>query len=119
MLNNKAKNSFKRILFLIFVFILIITSIVFADSPTRTEVEETAANGIRLFFGALGGIAVVMGGMEFYGAFLSFRESERLGGSGESHSRVKEKVFAGIMCLVAAVLVFVVQNWALNLFNLG
>ena len=118
-MKNSKKNNLIRIMGLIFIFMLIMSSLVFADTPTRTQVEETAANGIRLSFGALAGIAVVMGGIEFYGAFLSFRESEELGGSGEAQSKVGKKIFAGVMCLIAAVLVFIVQNWALNLLNLG
>lgn len=93
-------------------------SIAFATAPSRSSVETVAISGIELFFGALGGIAVVMGGIEFFQAFLAYRENEEEGGSGEANSKIGKKILAGIFCLIGAVLVFIILNWTKILFNL-
>lgn len=90
----------------------------FATSPDKSKVESVAVDGIELFFGALGGIAVVMGGIEFWGAFLAYRDNDEEGGSGEANAKIGKKVLAGVLCLVGAVIVFVVMNWTKTLFNL-
>ena len=90
----------------------------YATAPDKSKVESVATDGIELFFGALGGIAVIMGGVEFWGAFLAYRENDEEGGSGEANSRVGKKILAGVLCLLAAVAIFTVQNWTKTLFNL-
>lgn len=92
--------------------------ITFATSPDKSKVESVAVDGIELFFGALGGIAVIMGGIEFWGAFLAYRENDEEGGSGEANSKIGKKILAGVLCLVGAVVIFVVMNWTKTLFNL-
>ena len=90
----------------------------FATAPDKSKVESVAVDGIEMFFGALGGIAVVLGGVEFVQAFLAYRENEEEGGSGEANSKVGKKILAGVFCLVGAVIVFTIMNWTKTLFNL-
>ena len=102
-----------------FIIIIVMNcGMVLASAPTRSSVETVAISGIELFFGALGGIAVVMGGIEFFQAFLAYRENEEEGGSGEANSKIGKKILAGIFCLIGAVLVFIILNWTKILFNL-
>lgn len=108
----------KRMITLTILFITNYVYIAFATSPDKSKVESVATDGIELFFGALGGIAVIMGGVEFWGAFLAYRENDEEGGSGEANSRVGKKILAGVLCLLAAVAIFTVQNWTKTLFNL-
>lgn len=82
------------------------------------DVTGVARQGIKLFFGSLGGLAVVMGGVEFYGAFIAHRENINQGGYGEAESLVGKKIFAGIMCLIGAVISFTILAWTLKLFGL-
>lgn len=116
-MKNKLLNI-KRILTLSFLMIANYVMITFASSPDKSKVESIATDGIELFFGALGGIAVIMGGVEFWGAFLAYRENDEDGGSGEANARVGKKILAGVLCLLAAVAIFTVQNWTKTLFNL-
>ena len=71
-----------------------------------------------MFFGALAGIAVIAAGIEFWGAFIAYREDLDEGGSAEANSKIGKKIFAGVLCLIAAVIVFTFMNWTLTLFNL-
>ena len=88
------------------------------DAPTLTEVKSIVNDGLDLFFGALGAFAVIMGGIEFYRGFLSYRDTINKGGYGESKSNFVQHVIAGVLCLIGAVLVFVVLGWAKDLFNI-
>lgn len=107
----------KTILFTL-MFIVMNYVLTFATSPDKSKVESVAVDGIEMFFGALGGIAVVLGGVEFVQAFLAYRENEEEGGSGEANSKVGKKILAGVFCLVGAVIVFTIMNWTKTLFNL-
>ena len=100
------------------MFIVMNYVVTFATAPDKSKVESVAVDGIEMFFGALGGIAVVLGGVEFVQAFLAYRENEEEGGSGEANSKVGKKILAGIFCLIGAVIVFTIMNWTKTLFNL-
>ena len=100
------------------LFVMMNYATVFATAPDKSKVESVAVDGIEMFFGALGGIAVVLGGVEFVQAFLAYRENEEEGGSGEANSKVGKKILAGVFCLVGAVIVFTIMNWTKTLFNL-
>lgn len=100
------------------MFIVMNYVLTFATAPDKSKVESVAVDGIEMFFGALGGIAVVLGGVEFVQAFLAYRENEEEGGSGEANSKVGKKILAGIFCLIGAVIVFTIMNWTKTLFNL-
>ena len=88
------------------------------DAPTLTEVRSIVGDGRDLFFGALGAFAVVMGGIEFYRGFLAYKDSQEKGGYGESKSNFVHHIIAGVLCLIGAVLVFVVLGWAKDLFSI-
>ena len=88
------------------------------DAPTLTEVKSIVNDGLDLFFGALGAFAVIMGGIEFYKGFLSFRDADAKGGFGESKSKGIHHIVAGIFCLIGGVLVFAVLGWAKDLFSI-
>ena len=88
------------------------------DAPTLTEVRSIVGDGLDLFFGALGAFAVIMGGIEFYKAFIAYKDSQAKGGYGESKSNFIHHIIAGVLCLIGAVLVFVVLGWAKDLFSI-
>lgn len=88
------------------------------DAPTLTEVRSKVDNGLDLFFGALGAFAVVMGGIEFYTAFLSYKDSKAKGGYGESKSNFIHHVIAGVFCIIGAVIVFTILAWTKDLFSI-
>ena len=88
------------------------------DAPTLTEVRSIVGDGLDLFFGALGAFAVIMGGIEFYKGFLAYKDSQAKGGFGESKSSLVHHIIAGALCLIGAVLVFVVLGWAKDLFSI-
>ena len=100
------------------IFTIMNYVLTFASAPDKSKVESVAVEGIEMFFGALGGIAVILGGVEFVQAFLAYRENEEEGGFGEANSKVGKKILAGIFCLVGAVIVFTIMNWTKTLFNL-
>ena len=114
------KNKILNIKTMFFTLLLLLMNYVltFATSPDKSKVESVAVDGIEMFFGALGGIAVVLGGVEFVQAFLAYRENEEEGGSGEANSKVGKKILAGVFCLIGAVIVFTIMNWTKTLFNL-
>lgn len=115
-MKNKILNI--KTMFFTLLFLLMNYVLTFATSPDKSKVESVAVDGIEMFFGALGGIAVVLGGVEFVQAFLAYRENEEEGGSGEANSKVGKKILAGVFCLVGAVIVFTIMNWTKTLFNL-
>ncbi len=88
------------------------------DAPTLTEVRSIVGDGLDLFFGALGAFAVIMGGIEFYKGFIAYKDSQAKGGYGESKSNFIHHIIAGALCLIGAVLVFVVLGWAKDLFSI-
>jgi hypothetical protein len=94
------------------------TSTADVDAPTLTEVRNIVGDGLDLFFGALGAFAVIMGGIEFYKGFIAYKDSQAKGGYGESKSNFIHHVIAGSLCLIGAVLVFVVLGWSKDLFSI-
>lgn len=102
-------------LFNIFTFA---TSSADVDAPTFSEVRSIVGDGLDLFFGALGAFAVIMGGIEFYKGFIAYKDSQAKGGYGESKSNFIHHVIAGSLCLIGAVLVFVVLGWSKDLFSI-
>ncbi len=105
--------------YIVLNYVIINSLVTYADIVIEEgDVVGVARQGIKLFFGSLGGLAVVMGGIEFYGAFTAHRENMEQGGYGEAESRVGKKVFAGIMCLIGAVVCFTILAWTLKLFGL-
>ena len=112
----------KRVLVAIYVFANVIflnINTTFADIVIEEgDVTGVARQGIKLFFGSLGGLAVVMGGIEFYGAFTAHKENINQGGYGEAESLVGKKILAGVMCLIGAVVCFTILAWTLKLFGL-
>ena len=114
------KNKLLHIKTILFTSMFIVMNYIltFAMAPDKSKVESVAVDGIEMFFGALAGIGVVLGGVEFVKAFLAYRENEAEGGSGEANSKVGNKILAGVFCLVGAVIVFTIMNWTKTLFNL-
>ena len=90
-----------------------------ATTPDEDEVNEIASKGLKIFFGALAGFAVIMGGIELYGAFMAHRENVEQGGFGRAQNKVQDKVIAGVMCLIAAAIIFIVMRWTQGLFDLA
>lgn len=107
-----------RFVIVLLTMLIINCSIVFATAPKRSTVETIVIEGIETFFGALAGIAVVFGGVEFFQAFLAYRENEEEGGSGEANSKIGKRILAGVFCLIGAVVAFTIMNWVKILFNL-
>lgn len=115
----KQKLSKVKVLVITSLFMVINYAMcVLATSPDKSKVESVAVDGIELFFGALGGIAVIKGGFEFWGAFTAHKEDDEEGGSGEANSRISRKVFNGVLCLLGGVIAFVIMNYTKTLFNL-
>lgn len=120
--------KFKKLLFsvsvVISIFLLYISAFATGsgtadvDAPTLTEVRSIVGDGLDLFFGALGAFAVIMGGIEFYKGFIAYKDSQAKGGYGESKSNFIHHVIAGSLCLIGAVLVFVVLGWSKDLFSI-
>lgn len=107
-----------RLVIALITILIMNCSVVFATAPRRSTVETVVIEGIETFFGALAGIAVVFGGVEFFQAFLAYRENNEEGGSGEANSKIGGKVLAGVFCLIGAVVAFTIMNWVKILFNL-
>ena len=95
------------------------TKVLAATTPDEDEVNEIASKGLKIFFGALAGFAVIMGGIELYGAFMAHRENVAQGGFGGAQNKVQEKIIAGVMCLIAAAVIFIVMRWTQGLFDLA
>ena len=90
-----------------------------ATTPDEDEVNDIASKGLKIFFGALAGFAVIMAGLEFYGAFMAYRENQEQGGFGGAQNKVQTKIFAGVMCLIGAAIIFIVLRWTQSLFDLA
>ena len=115
-----SKTKFERVVLTILLFVSInATKVLAATTPTEDEVNEIASKGIKLFFGALGGFAIIMGGIELYGAFMAYRKNVDQGGFGGAQNRVQQKIIAGVMCFIAATIIFLVMRWAMSLFDLS
>ena len=97
---------------------LVFASSADVDAPTFSEVRSIVGDGLDLFFGALGAFAIIMAGMEFYKGFLAHKDSINKGGYGESKSNFVQHIIAGVLCLIGAVIVFVVLGWTKDLFNI-
>ena len=95
------------------------TRVLAATTPDEDEVNEIASKGIKIFFGALAGFAVIMGGIELYGAFMAHRENVEQGGFGGAQNKVQQKIVAGVLCLIAAAIIFIVMRWTQSLFDLA
>lgn len=119
MLKN-LKEKAKNVLLLANSMLIINASRVFAvTTPDEDEVNDIASKGLKIFFGALAGFAIIMAGLEFYGAFMAYRENQEQGGFGGAQNKVQNKIFAGIMCLIAAAIIFIVLRWTQSLFDLA
>ena len=117
---KKIKNSILRFTTIISLFVVMCSSKVLAvTTPNEDEVNEIASKGLKIFFGALAGFAVIMGGIELYGAFMAHRENLQQGGFGGAQNKVQDKIVAGIMCLIAAAIIFIVMRWTQSLFDLA
>ena len=117
---KKVKDSILRFTTIISLFVVICSSNVLAvTTPNEDEVNEIASKGLKIFFGALAGFAVIMGGIELYGAFMAHRENIEQGGFGGAQNKVQDKIVAGIMCLIAAAIIFIVMRWTQSLFDLA
>ncbi len=116
---KKIERKISSLIIMISIFITIHgTKIFAAATPDEDEVNEIASKGIKIFFGALAGFAVVMGGIELYGAFIAHRDNVEQGGFGGSKNKVQEKIISGVMCLIAASISYIVMRWVLTLFDL-
>ena len=117
---NKVKSIVMR---LTMIISLLITTygmrVLAATTPDEDEVNEIASKGLKIFFGALAGFAVIMGGIELYGAFMAHRENVEQGGFGGAQNKVQQKIVAGILCLIAAAIIFIVMRWTQSLFDLA
>ena len=113
---GKIKNI---VLYICFLAIFNVNQVFAFSAPTEDEVNEIAGKGLKMFFGVLAGFAVLMGGMELYGAFMAHRENVEQGGFGGAQNKVQQKIIAGIMCFIAAVIIYVVMHWVQSLFDIS
>lgn len=86
--------------------------------PDEATVRTTAVQGLDWFFGALSGFAVIFAGISFYQAFIARKNSEDEDGDGMSQSKMTGKIVQGVLCIIAAVIIFGVRNWVKTLFGL-
>ena len=119
MLERIKSNIFKIGAFASVFMTIYGTKVIAATTPDEDEVNEIASKGLKIFFGALSGFAVIMGGIELYGAFMAHRENVEQGGFGGAQNKVQQKIIAGVMCLVAAAIIFIVMRWTQGLFDLA
>lgn len=117
---EKIKNNILEVAMTTSMFLTIYaTKVLAATTPDEDEVNEIASKGLKIFFGALAGFAVIMGGIELYGAFMAHRENVEQGGFGGAQNKVQQKIIAGVMCLIAAAIIFIVMRWTQSLFDLA
>ena len=117
---NNIKTRICQLISTMAVVIMVKSTKVFAAiTPDPDLVDDIASKGLKIFFGALAGFAVVAGGIELYGAFMAHRENIEQGGFGGAQNKVQQKIFAGIMCLIAAGIIFIVMRWTQSLFDLA
>ena len=115
-LEGKVKNIIQLVLLFVTIYG---TRVLAAGAPTEDEVNDIARKGLTIFFGTLAGFAVVFGGIELYGAFMAHRENVEQGGFGGARDKVQKKIIAGVMCLIAASIIFIVMRWTQSLFDLA
>lgn len=114
------KNKLKTMVNSAILFTMTMTGSLYASQvPSEDEIVNVASNGIQIFFGTLAGFAVIMGGIELYGAFMAHRENVDQGGFGGAQNKVQQKIVAGVMCLIASAIIFIVMRWTQNLFGLA
>ena len=119
-MSKKVRDSIINVATLISLFITINgTKVLAATTPNEDEVNEIASKGLKIFFGALAGFAVIAGGIELYGAFMAHRENVEQGGFGGAQDKVQKKIIAGVMCLIAAAIIYIVMRWTQSLFDLA
>ena len=83
---KKVKDNIIKVATLVSLFITIYgTRVLAATTPDEDEVNEIASKGLKIFFGALAGFAVI----------------------------------AGVLCLIAAAIIFIVMRWTQSLFDLA
>jgi len=117
---KRVKDSILRFTTIISLFVIICCNKVLAvTTPNEDEVNEIASKGLKIFFGALAGFAVIAGGIELYGAFMAHRENVEQGGFGGAQDKVQKKIIAGVMCLIAAAIIYIVMRWTQSLFDLA
>ena len=117
---ERIKNNLKEVITSTALFVTMYgNKILAATTPDEDEVNEIASKGLKIFFGALAGFAVIMGGIELYGAFMAHRENVEQGGFGGAQNKVQQKIIAGVMCLIAAAIIFIVMRWTQGLFDLA
>ena len=117
---KKVRDSIIKFATLVSLFITIYgTRVLAATTPDEDEVNEIASKGLKIFFGALAGFAVIAGGIELYGAFMAHKENIEQGGFGGAQNKVQQKIIAGIFCLIAAAIIFIVMRWTQSLFDLA
>ena len=117
---ERIKNNVIKFGTMATIFITIYgTKVSAATTPNEDEVNEIASKGLKIFFGTLAGFAVIMGGVELYGAFMAHRENVEQGGFGGAQNKVQQKIIAGAMCLIAAAIIFIVMRWTQGLFDLA
>ena len=117
---KKVRDNIVRVATLLPALITVYgTKVLAATTPSEDEVNEIASKGLKIFFGALAGFAVIMGGIELYGAFMAHRENVEQGGFGGAQNKVQQKIIAGILCLIAAAIIFIVMRWTQSLFDLA
>ena len=117
---KSIKNNVAKFITTISLFMTVYgTKVLAATTPDEDEVNEIASKGLKIFFGALAGFAVIMGGIELYGAFMAHRENVEQGGFGGAQNKVQQKVVAGVLCLIAAAIIFIVMRWTQSLFDLA
>lgn len=115
-----VKERVSKVVLLVSTFLVVNAYKVYAITvPDEEEVDEVATKGVKVFFGFLAGAAVLAGGMEIYGAFMAYRENKAMGGFGVSNNEVRNKVIGGIMCFLAAGIIYMVMRWVLGLYSLG
>ena len=90
MLENFKSKFIKCMIVIINTVIFYGTRVLAATTPDEDEVNEIASKGLKIFFGALAGFAVIMAGIELYGAFMAHRENVEQGGFGEAQNKVKK-----------------------------
>ena len=117
---KRIRNNIKKVAIALMFFITIyVTKVLAATTPSEDEVNEIASKGIKIFFGALAGFAVISGGMELYGAFMAHKENVEQGGFGGAQDKVQKKIIAGVMCIIAAAIIYIVMRWTQSLFDLA
>lgn len=117
---KKLKERTKSIVQMVMLFVTLYgTKVLAATAPTEDEVDDIASKGLKIFFGALAGFAVVIGGIELYGAFMAHRENVEQGGFGGAKDKAQRKITAGVMCLIAAAIIFIVLRWTQALFDIA